>query len=96
MATKKFGPPRNLAPKKFGPQDIWSPNNLVLKKFGPCMKMSQNDFAAGTKILGGGPKKVRSPNEIWNHFSCSPQKVLKVTNVKKYQLLIFTIYTRAL
>ena len=41
------------------------------------MKMSQNDFDAGTKKFGGGPKKVRSLNEIWNHFSCSPQKVFE-------------------
>ena len=30
-----------------------------------------------------GAKISWGPNEIGNHFSCSPQEVLKVTNVKK-------------
>ena len=63
------------APDVFGYQVIW---------FGPCMKIIIWHFYAGTKLLGAqisrgpnflGPKKVRGPNEIRDHFSYSPKQL---------------------
>ena len=73
--------PDFFGPKEIWSREIWSPRNLVPKKFGPQeIKMPYNDFHAGSKLLGEqispgpnflGTKKVTGPNEIGDHFSYS-------------------------
>ena len=68
------------APDFFSSQEILAPQNLGPNKLGPCIKMPYNDFHAGIKFPGdqiswgpnfSGTKKVRGPNEVGDHFSCS-------------------------
>ena len=79
---KKRNRPDNWSTKRLT-KSTWtpllSPNNLVPKLFGPS-KIPQNNFLAGTKFFRGanflgtnflGIKKVRSTNDIGNHFGCS-------------------------
>ena len=68
------------APDFFGPQEVWFLRNIGHEKIGPCTKIITWLFHAGPKLLGAqispgpkfsGPKKVRRPNEIGDHFSYS-------------------------
>ena len=81
-SKKKRNRPDNWSTKRLT-KSTWtpllSPNNLVPKLFGPS-KIPQNNFLAGTKFFRGanflgtnflGIKKVRSTNDIGNHFGCS-------------------------
>ena len=71
---------KNLVLKKFWLKEILAQRNFGHKIFVPCMKVVYNNFYTGTKFRGDqissgpnflGTKKVRGPNEIRDHFSCS-------------------------
>ena len=75
----------------FGFQEIWAPKSLVPKKFGPFIELPYYDFNAGSKFfrtqISRGPKKVRGPNEIMDHFSYSLFKGCLEAAVPKAELL---------
>ena len=74
------------SPDFFGPQEIWAPRSLVPEKYGPQEIWSLHEnhdmaFSCRAQISRGpnflGPKKVRGPNEIGDHFSYSQSMLLK-------------------
>jgi hypothetical protein len=77
--------PKNLVVEKYGAQDIWAPHEShhiafswgVIISLGPNFSGSKfNQISQGPNFVG--IKKVRSPNEIGDHFNYSQCYALSV------------------